>query len=232
MSVSSVLSETLDSEKEVTSVNVRTIGGGCTRDSMLHRFNISTVELCIFSEQARKVGMVLHMQVYLITRIIIFMPTNMYVEIRQLRSHWPSDGKRGMAWAPVCSTMIFSVYNITILHGTIGSCRRPWTLKRSKTMLLIHACTRKWRSSIDVMSLRACVHSHVVRQPRYSAKVHQHAPLLPSNRTTVATPACPLSSFPPFLFLTTKVGSNLNYDEVVVYKEEAALPMYLIVYTL
>ena len=29
-----------------------------------------------------------------------------------------------------------------------------------------------------------------------------------------------------------QVGPNLNYDEMVVYKEEAALPTYLVVYTI
>jgi len=34
-------------------------------------------------------------------------------------------------------------------------------------------------------------------------------------------------------FVTTdeKVGQNLNYDEVVVYREEAALPTYLVAYS-
>lgn len=31
---------------------------------------------------------------------------------------------------------------------------------------------------------------------------------------------------------TSQAGGGLNYDEVVVYKEEAALPKYLIVYAL
>ncbi len=34
-----------------------------------------------------------------------------------------------------------------------------------------------------------------------------------------------------FIFHLKKVGQVLNYDEVVVYREEAALPTYLIAYS-
>lgn len=33
-------------------------------------------------------------------------------------------------------------------------------------------------------------------------------------------------------FFFFKIGPNLNYDEVVVYNEQAALPSYLIVYSM